>query len=208
MAARRYTLFAMLGLSMALWSCGPTKFHLLSGTDWPNPPTDAMSVFVQQESDLADTYRDLVDAFGIVSARETLISTLSNQKVPYLFLPTEEGEPLQGTTKNFLSVTADSSQADLIVSLVVVAFGYDRLTEAKDAIGQPADEDPDAPEPDTNHGYILLSGYVTERESQRVLHSFDGVGLSEAGLARRDALQQAVDEGVERFVARMLQSTL
>ena len=88
-----------------------------------------------------------------------------------------------------------------------VNSGYDEMDVVKQVIRHPMTYELNLMESDGLSGYILLSGYVTERRSKRVVHSFEGVGHTKAGMSRRDALQEGLNKGVNSFLSRMLQSS-
>jgi hypothetical protein len=54
-------------------------------------------------------------------------------------------------------------------------------------------------------GYLHVSGFASDRHD-RVLLSFDGAGLSDTGMARRDAMIKVIEESATTLVENMLRT--
>ena len=195
-----------VALTVLLSACGGPQFTLLNGTEWRGPPTEEITVYVRGEVDLSGTYGDRVAAYDLRPLRQTLSDMLHAPKVPYSVVERDGHVSFSGKTRNFLHVVSDSASAQIIVSLVVESFGYDDRDTIEDlfkrwsvagALGVMIG--------DSAHGYIRASGFATERASGRVLHSFDGVGVSSLDRPRREALEEAISKAAKGMIERMFQ---
>ena len=194
---------------LALCGCGfRGKFLLFENTEWKNPQEESISVYVMEEEDLVGDYFDRLQTYQLPSVKDSFRGVLGAAKIPYMMVEHNGSARVRGKTDNFLHVTSDSSAADLNVKIIVESFGYGDQTTMEDtfrkwswfgALG--ASLSSDSPQ-----GYLHVSGFARRPGSREVLLSFDGVGLSRVGQARRDAMLEAIENASSSLAQNMLRA--
>ena len=182
------------------------KFLLFKNSAFVYPPQSRIKLYLNNEQDLAGGYFDRIQAYEINSLREELTTVLQQPKIPY-YVVEYDNSGYKGTIDNFFEVVDDSMDADISISLVIEAFGYkdkDTIEEIFKrwswwgALGVLSGSDP--------HGYISVSCFAREKKTGKILHSFNGNGVSEPNKPNRDALSEAIPRGAYDLVRDMLKA--
>ena len=203
-------LFSIGILALLLSSCGAqSTLTLIKNMTVAPTPDSKIKLYIGEEKDMGDSYRERLKTYSLASIKDRMTKSLQQPEVRYNILEPNGDVTWTGKMANPFSIVTDSTEADVVISIVIEGFGYGKQDDMERLFGNWAvfgalgamltETGP--------RGYLMASCYATERVSGKVIHSFDGLGTSGVNTAHRVALEDALEMGNEEAVLNLLASS-